>query len=142
MKKITFLFFPFFALLMIFSSLKAQNASVSGIIIDSDSLYSIPKVSIFLLDVNQNVIAKSISDNKGLFSIPNVSDGTYKIRTITPGYKVMISKPFSISSKNQRNNFKIKIKNLEQGEMSIFNEIDYNDYLDLLEDRELLNDDK
>ncbi len=131
-------------ILTIFSHTLAfsQTSSVSGLVVDSDSLYSVSNVAVFLLDANQQIVSKVATNNKGMFVLDNVSPGTYKIRTIAPGYKVMISKQFEVVAKNTKYNFKIKINNLEVGETNVFNEQDYNEYLDLLEDREILNDDK
>lgn len=130
--------------LTIFSHILAfsQTSSVSGLVVDSDSLYSVSNVAVFLLDANQQIVSKVATNNKGMFVLDNVSPGTYKIRTIAPGYKVMISKQFEVVAKSPKYNFKIKINNLEVGETNVFNEQDYNEYLDLLEDREILNDDK
>ena len=102
------------ALIIGSTSISAQKASISGLVVDSDSLYSISNVSVFLLDANQKVISKTTTDNKGLFSFTNQPLGNYKIRTIAQGYKVMISKQFSVTDKNLRNNFKIKIMPLKQ----------------------------
>lgn len=123
-------------------SVFSQTNSVSGLVVDSDSLYSVSNVAVFLLDANQQIVSKVATNNKGMFVLDNVSPGTYKIRTIAPGYKVMISKQFEVVAENPKYNFKIKINNLEVGETNVFNEQDYNEYLDLLEDREILNDDK
>lgn len=120
----------------------SQNSSVSGLVIDSDSLYSVSNVTVFLLDANQKVVTKAVTNSKGMFVIANVVPGKYKIRTIAPGYKLMISKQFEVASATPKYNFKIKINNLEAGEANVFNEQDYNEYLDLLEDREILSEDK
>lgn len=140
MKNIKYFSLLIMALIIGSTSISAQKASISGLVIDSDSLYSISNVSVFLLDANQKVISRTTTDNKGLFSFTNQPLGNYKIRTIAQGYKVMISKQFAVTDKNLRNNFKIKIMNLGQGESNVFNDMDYNDYLDLLEDRELIDD--
>ncbi len=140
MKNIKYFSLLIMALIIGSTSISAQKAAITGLVIDSDSLYSISNVSVFLLDANQKVISRTTTDNKGLFSFTNQPLGNYKIRTIAQGYKVMISKQFSVTNKNLRNNFKIKIMNLEQGEANIFNDMEYNDYLDLLEDRELIDD--
>ncbi len=120
----------------------SQTSSVSGLVVDSDSLYSVSNVAVFLLDANQQIVSKAATNSKGMFVLDNVSSGSYKIRTIAPGYKVMISKQFEVVAKTPKYNFKIKINNLNLGETNVFNEQDYNEYLDLLEDREILNDDK
>lgn len=120
----------------------SQNSSVSGLVVDSDSLYSVSNVTVFLLDANQNVVTRVATNSKGMFVIPNVASGKYKIRTIAPGYKLMISKQFEVASTTPKYNFKIKINNLEVGEANAFSEQDYNEYLDLLEDREILSEDK
>lgn len=140
MKNIKYFSLLIVALIIGSTSVSAQKASISGLVVDSDSLYSISNVSVFLLDANQKVISKTTTDYKGLFSFTNEPVGNYKIRTIAQGYKMMISKQFAVTDKNLRNNFKIKIINLEQGEANIYNDMDYNDYLDLLEDRELIDD--
>ena len=54
----------------------------------------------------------------------------------------MISKKFEVIATQSKYNYKIKINNLNKGDVDLYNEMDYNDYMDLLEDRELLNDDK
>lgn len=119
---------------------KAPNSSVSGLVVDSDSLYSMPGVNVYLLDSNKKLVYKTVTNKKGLFAFVNVSQGSYIIRTATSGYKVMISKMFEVAAGAQKYNYKLKIRNLEKGDIDV--DMDYNDYLDLLEDREQLNEDK
>ncbi len=118
----------------------AANSSVSGLVVDADSLYSMPGVNVYLLDANKKTVYKTVTNQKGLFAFANVSKGFYQIRTATQGYKVMISKKFEVAAGPQKYNYKLKIRNLEKGDIDI--DMDYNEYLDLLEDRQELNDDK
>jgi len=126
------------------SGAKAQttvaNSSVSGLVIDADSLYSMPGVNVFLLDANKKMVFKTVTNQKGLFSFVNVPKGSYQIRTAIQGYKVMISKKFEVAEGAQKYNYKLRIRNLEKGDIEI--DMDYLEYLDLLEDRQELNDDK
>jgi hypothetical protein len=127
------------------STVQAQNtakSTVSGLVIDSDSLYSISGVLVYLLDANQKIVKKTLTNTKGLFTFSEVPNGTYKIRTAASGYKIMISKKFEVVATQSKYNYKIKINNLNKGEVDLYNEMDYNEYMDLLEDREILNDDK
>jgi hypothetical protein len=118
----------------------ATNASVSGLVVDADSLYSMSGVNVFLLDANKKMVFKTVTNEKGLFAFVNVPKGAYQIRTAIQGYKVMISKKFEVAEGAQKYNYKLKIRNLEKGDIDI--DMDYLEYLDLLEDRQELNDDK
>lgn len=118
----------------------ATNASVSGLVIDADSLYSMSGVNVYLLDANKKMVFKTVTNQKGLFAFASVPKGYYQIRTAIQGYKVMISKKFEVVEGAQKYNYKLKIRNLEKGDIDI--DMDYNEYLDLLEDRLELNDDK
>jgi hypothetical protein len=131
-------------LIGVFTSLKsqAQKVVITGIVVDSDSLYSVSGVYVYLLDANQKMVSKTITNQKGLFTFTNVSLGSYKIRTAATGYKIMISKKFEVLASQLKYNYKIKIVNLDKGDVDLSTEMDYNEYLDLLEDREVLGDDK
>lgn len=144
MKKIKFIVATAFIAFVSLSYTIAQNNFVSGIVVDSDSLYSISGVNIYLLDANQKqkVVFRTKTNNKGMFSFVNVAKGTYQIRTVASGYKVMISKKFELLDESKKYNYKLKINNLTKGEADTFTDIDYNDYLDLLEDRDVINEDK
>lgn len=144
MKKIKFIVATAFIAFLSLSYTIAQNNFVSGIVVDSDSLYSISDVNIYLLDANQKqkVVFRTKTNNKGMFTFVNVAKGTYQIRTVASGYKVMISKKFELLDESKKYNYKLKINNIIKGEADIFTDIDYNDYLDLLEDRDVINEDK
>lgn len=142
MKVVRYFLATFFVSVFCHLGVFSQNSSVSGLVVDSDSLYSVPNVTVFLLDANQKVVTRVATNSKGMFVISNVAPGIYKIRTIAPGYKLMISKQFEVASATSKYNFKIRINNLEVGETNVFGEQDYNEYLDLLEDRETLSEDK
>jgi len=144
MKKIKFIIATAFIAFLSLSYTIAQNNFVSGIVVDSDSLYSVSGVNIYLLDANQKqkVVFRTKTNNKGMFTFVNVAKGTYQIRTVASGYKVMISKKFELLDESKKYNYKLKINNIIKGEADIFTGIDYNDYLDLLEDRDVINEDK
>lgn len=144
MKKKVFVFSMLVCLIGVFTSLKsqAQKVVITGIVVDSDSLYSVSGVYVYLLDANQKMVSKTITNQKGLFTFTNVSFGSYKIRTAAAGYKIMISKKFEVLASQLKYNYKIKIVNLDKGDVDLSTEMDYNEYLDLLEDREVLGDDK
>lgn len=144
MKKKVFVFSMLVCLIGVFTSLKsqAQKVVITGIVVDSDSLYSVSGVYVYLLDANQKMVSKTITNQKGLFTFTNVSLGSYKIRTAATGYKIMISKKFEVLASQLKYNYKIKIVNLDKGDVDLSTEMDYNEYLDLLEDREVLGDDK
>jgi protocatechuate 3,4-dioxygenase beta subunit len=144
MKKKVFVFSMLVCIIGVFTSLKSQAQAVviTGIVVDSDSLYSVSGVYVYLLDANQKMVSKTITNQKGLFTFTNVSLGSYKIRTAAAGYKIMISKKFEVLASQLKYNYKIKIVNLDKGDVDLSTEIDYNEYMDLLEDREVLGDDK
>lgn len=116
------------------------NSIVSGVVINTDSLYSIPNVNVILLDANKDIVYRTVTNQNGRFTIANVVRGSYYIRTVIRGYKVMISKMFDVAGVPQKYNYELKIRKLGKGEVEM--EMDYYDYLDFDEDLEIIVFDK
>lgn len=117
---------------------QTTNVTVSGWVVDADSLGGIPGVKVMLLDASKRLASKTTTNQKGVFSFAQVPGGSYYIRTVIPGYRKMISKMFTITPERQKYFYKLAIKKTEEGDL----DIDYYEYLDMPEDWELFIDDK
>jgi hypothetical protein len=117
-----------------------SNVAVTGWIVDADSLNSLDAVNVFLLNSDKKVMQKTLSNEKGRFSFPEVPAGTYYIRTVLKGYRVMISKPFVIADLAQKYNYKLKIRKLQKGETD--SDMNYDDWFEWFDDRDIIVNEK
>lgn len=87
--------------LLISSQLKAQVYNISGKIIDkSDTSYTLPGVSILLIDNNDSSKKSgTITDEDGNFTIENMSAGSYSLKATYVGY-TPFQKTINITSGN------------------------------------------
>ena len=117
-----------------------SKSTIKGKVVSSDSLKSLDNAYVYLLDANKNLISKTRTDEKGWFAFNDVADGLYKIRAVSTGYKMMISKNFKIQAGKTASNFRIKLNQSDEITATT-PEIDENEYFDLLEERETSNPD-
>jgi len=118
-----------------------SKSTIKGKVVSSDSLKSLDNAYVYLLDANKNLISKTRTDEKGWFAFNDVTDGIYKIRAKSIGYKIMISKNFKIQAGITNSNFRIKLNPSAEITTISTPEIDETEYFDLLEERETSNPD-
>jgi len=74
-----------FALNCLASSLFAQNASVSGKVVDPQNA-SVSAAVVTLLNTDTKVKVESVTNGKGDFLLPPVTPGHYEAKTVATGF--------------------------------------------------------
>ncbi len=85
--RIATLFFPVLCV-MIFSAqrLYAQNAALTGLITDPSGAM-IPHAQVTLTDERTSTVWKATTNDRGLYSVPNIAPGKYTLDVDAPGFK-------------------------------------------------------
>ena len=73
------------AVLLLASSLLAQNAQVSGSIVDSSGA-AVPQAKVRVRNVATNVVVETTTNTQGLFFLPPVAPGTYQLVASATGF--------------------------------------------------------
>jgi hypothetical protein len=79
----------FFSLICLASPLFAQNASVSGKVVDPQNA-SVSDSVVTLLNIDTTVKIESLTDRKGDFILPPVAPGHYEIKAVAPGFAPLL----------------------------------------------------
>lgn len=116
----------------------ARNATITGLVVDADSLNHVSLVHVLLLDAGKNTLLITVTDANGRFAFKNVSPGSYYLRTVKKGYKLMLSKMFKVTDVTKLYNYKLSIEKPENGEIDLT--LDYNEYFELFEDLDVVNE--
>lgn len=96
MKNFTPIFLTFF-LTLLSSFVVAQEAKISGIVVDISG-NPIPFANVVLYTTDQNVVSGAITNDSGRYTISSVSQGTYFIKASFLGYKDYATEMFEITS--------------------------------------------
>ncbi|MEP0262522.1 outer membrane beta-barrel family protein [Dokdonia sp.] len=106
MKNFTPIFLVF--LLTLYSSfIVAQEAKISGIVLDTSG-NPIPFANVVLYTPDQAVVKGTITDDAGRYSIVSVSQGAYIIKVSFIGYKEYVSEEFILSAKEELPNIQLE----------------------------------
>src|SRR5271170_3240738 len=73
------------AVICLASPLFAQNASVSGKVVDPQNA-SVSKSVVTLINTDTQVKVESVTDGRGDFILPPVAPGHYEVKAVAPGF--------------------------------------------------------
>ncbi|MEO8173967.1 MAG: TonB-dependent receptor, partial [Sediminibacterium sp.] len=109
MRSIQKLFLLFFILLFSFSRLLAQNATVTGVIIDKKNRVPVEFASVSILKKADSVInSGTLSQKNGAFSISKVGAGDWLLKIVSLGYRTAF-----VAFSNAGNSKQISLDSIE-----------------------------
>lgn len=101
------------------TSLWSQTATISGKISDKKNTKAVADVQVAVLNqLDSSIVAGTISDSLGIYSIPNIEFGSYLMRITSFEYKTVFQS-VSVSNTNEFMNFQLEIESKLIDEVTI-----------------------
>ena len=96
------LFLGFLICIFFFGKLSAQNTVLTGVVIEKQKQLPVEFASVSVLKATDSaIVAGALTNNKGVFTIPNMDRGNYILRVISLGYQTRF-RTFSVVQKGQQ----------------------------------------
>src|SRR5580692_4812171 len=92
----------------------ASAATLNGTVADSSGKI-IPEATVTATNVETNIASSNVTDRSGLYVIPNLPPGTYRVTVQKAGFKTIVRRDVVLHTDNvMEMNFSMQVGSLEQ----------------------------